>query len=92
MATLVPLVIAAIVMGMYPKPFLEMIEEPVNAIVARVRPGYFEGTGVTPPSLPTTEGALANMRARNGEQLASLEDLLQQQLAEKTDADATPEN
>jgi len=92
MATLVPLAIAAIVMGLYPKPFLEMIEAPVNAIIERVRPGYFEGTGVTPPSLPTTEGALANMRARNGEQLATLEELLQQQLTEETDADATPEN
>ena len=50
--TLVPLVIMTIWMGVYPKPFLEMIEQPVNAIVARVRPDYFEGTGVTPPPLP----------------------------------------
>jgi hypothetical protein len=39
-------------MGIYPKPFLEMIEQPVDAIVARVRPEYFEGTGITPPPLP----------------------------------------
>ena len=53
-ATVLPLVIMAIVMGVYPKPFLEMIEAPVNAIVARVRPDYFEGTGITPPPLPST--------------------------------------
>ncbi len=88
-ATLIPLVIAAIVMGLYPKPFLEMIEEPVNAIVARVRPGYFEGTGVTPPPLPTTEGAMASMRARSGEPLASLEEALQEQIRrERDDADS----
>jgi NADH-quinone oxidoreductase subunit M len=92
LATLVPLVIAAFVMGLYPKPFLEMIEQPVNAIVARVRPEYFDGTGVTPPSLPTTEGAIASMRARRGEPVASLEDLLLQQQAEGEAATATPEN
>jgi NADH-quinone oxidoreductase subunit M len=53
-ATLVPLVIMAIVMGIYPKPFLEMIEQPVDAIVARVRPEYFDGTGITPPPLPAS--------------------------------------
>jgi hypothetical protein len=62
----------------------------VNAIIARVRPDYFDGTGITPPSLPTTEGALASIRAARGEQLASLEELLQQQQATKTDD--TPEN
>ena len=52
LATLVPLVIMAIWMGCYPKPFLGMIEQPVNAIVAKVRPDYFDGTGVTPLPLP----------------------------------------
>ncbi len=96
MATLIPLVIAAIVMGIYPKPFLQMIEAPVDAIIARVRPGYFEGTGVTPPPLPTTEGAIASMQARTGEPVASLEDLLQLQLEEQereaASADSDPEN
>jgi len=50
----VPLVIMAIVMGIYPKPFLEMIEQPVDAIVARVRPEYFDDTGITPPPLPAS--------------------------------------
>jgi NADH-quinone oxidoreductase subunit M len=81
--TLIPLVIMAIVMGVYPKPFLEMIEQPVNAIIARVRPGYFEGTGVTPPPLPSTpDGVAAGIPAGADSPFASLEDLLQQQLAD----------
>ena len=87
--TLIPLVIMAIVMGVYPKPFLEMIEEPVNAIVERVRPGYFDGSGVTPRPLPATPGTAAALPVNAKGQLASLEDLLQQQL---TDDDKTPES
>ena len=87
--TLIPLVIMAIVMGVYPKPFLEMIEEPVNAIVERVRPGYFDGSGVTPLPLPSTPGTAAALPVNAKGQLASLEDLLQQQL---TDDDKTPES
>ena len=87
--TLIPLVIMAIVMGIYPKPFLEMIEEPVNAIVERVRPGYFDGSGVTPLPLPSTPGTAAALPVNAKGQLASLEDLLQQQL---TDDDKTPES
>jgi NADH-quinone oxidoreductase subunit M len=98
MATLIPLVVAAIVMGLYPKPFLNMIEAPVDAIIGRVRPGYFEAAGITPPPLPTTEGAIASMQARTGEPVAALEDLLQEQLqrsdedTEQGDADVNPEN
>ena len=87
--TLIPLVIMAIVMGVYPKPFLEMIVEPVNAIVERVRPGYFDGSGVTPLPLPSTPGTAAALPVNAKGQLASLEDLLQQQL---TDDDKTPES
>ena len=87
--TLIPLVIMAIVMGIYPKPFLKMIEEPVNAIIERVRPGYFDGSGVTPLPLPSTPGTAAALPVNAKGQLASLEDLLQQQL---TDDDKTPES
>ncbi|MFQ5743506.1 MAG: NADH-quinone oxidoreductase subunit M [Acidobacteriota bacterium] len=56
-STLVPLVIMAIWMGLYPKPFLHMIEAPVNAIVQRVRPNYFAGTDIVPPPLPSSPTA-----------------------------------
>ena len=84
--TLIPLVVMAIVMGIYPKPFLEMIEQPVNAIVARVDPSYFEGTGITPPPLPTTTASVA-VAPEDG--VASLEELLRQQQAQAVAPEAT---
>ncbi len=54
-ATLVPLVVLAVWMGLYPTPVLNTLEPPVNAIVERVRPGYFEGSGIPTPALPSLE-------------------------------------
>ena len=90
--TLIPLVIMAIVMGIYPKPFLKMIEEPVNAIIERVRPGYFDGSGVTPLPLPSTPDVAAALPVNAKDQLASLEDLLRQQLADGDKIDESSEN
>ena len=90
--TLIPLVIMAIVMGLYPKPFLKMIEEPVNAIIERVRPGYFDGSGVTPLPLPSTPDVAAALPVNAKAQLASLEDLLRQQLADGDKIDESSEN
>ncbi len=39
-ATFVPLIIMAFWIGLYPKPFFEILEQPVNQIVAAVRPDY----------------------------------------------------
>ncbi|MBZ5653685.1 MAG: NADH-quinone oxidoreductase subunit M [Acidobacteriia bacterium] len=38
--TFVPLVIVAFWIGLYPKPFFQILEQPVNQIVQTVRPGY----------------------------------------------------
>jgi NADH-quinone oxidoreductase subunit M len=38
--TFVPLVIMAFWIGLYPKPFFQILEQPVNQIVETVRPGY----------------------------------------------------
>ncbi len=38
--TFVPLIIMALWIGLYPKPFFEILEQPVNQIVQTVRPGY----------------------------------------------------
>ena len=54
--TLIPLCILAIWMGLYPKPILRTIEPAVNAIVHRVRPDYFNDSGIVPPPLPSMEG------------------------------------
>src|SRR5207253_9369899 len=38
--TFVPLIIMALWIGLYPKPFFQILEQPVNQIVQTVRPGY----------------------------------------------------
>src|SRR5689334_6319760 len=42
-ATFVPLIAWAIWIGIYPKPYFEILQRPVTEIVERVRPGYFGG-------------------------------------------------
>jgi NADH-quinone oxidoreductase subunit M len=39
-AYMIPLMILSLWIGVYPKPFLEYIQQPVNAIVKQVRPDY----------------------------------------------------
>src|SRR5881296_1698831 len=43
LATLVPLIIVAFWIGLYPAPFFRVLDKPVNKIVAKVRPDYFQG-------------------------------------------------
>ena len=40
-ATLMPLVVMAFWIGIYPKPFFRIIEKPVNQIVEKIQPGFF---------------------------------------------------
>jgi NADH-quinone oxidoreductase subunit M len=48
-AYMVPLMILALWIGVYPKPFLEYIQQPVNAVVRQVRPNYvIPGTAAAP--------------------------------------------
>ncbi len=44
--TFAPLLIMAFWIGLYPKPFFEILEQPVNQIVQTVRPGYPQEGGV----------------------------------------------
>ena len=46
-----PLMILSLWIGVYPKPFLEYIQQPVNAVVKQVRPEYqIPGTQQPPPA------------------------------------------
>ena len=40
LVTFIPLVVLAFVIGIYPKPFFQILEQPVNQIVKTVRPNY----------------------------------------------------
>jgi NADH-quinone oxidoreductase subunit M len=50
--TFAPLVIAAFWIGLYPKPFFQILEQPVNQIVQTVRPGYPTGAPVNALAQP----------------------------------------
>ena len=49
LVTLVPLVILAFWIGLYPKPYFRILEKPVAQIVERVRPGYYAQRGIPSP-------------------------------------------
>jgi NADH-quinone oxidoreductase subunit M len=41
-----PLIAWALWIGIYPKPYFEILEKPVAQIVERVKPGYYAATPV----------------------------------------------
>ncbi|HVR40320.1 MAG TPA: NADH-quinone oxidoreductase subunit M [Thermoanaerobaculia bacterium] len=55
LATLVPLVILMVWIGIAPKVFFDTIEEPVNYIVRQVEPAYFDKEPVKYPDTPAAE-------------------------------------
>ncbi|MSO19630.1 MAG: NADH-quinone oxidoreductase subunit M [Acidobacteria bacterium] len=55
--TLIPLIIWAFWIGLYPKPFFDVLEKPVQRIVRRVRPDYYAGGVYTPPPPAAPEAA-----------------------------------
>jgi NADH-quinone oxidoreductase subunit M len=52
LATFVPLIILAFWIGIYPTSFTKYLDEPVNAIVERVRTDYFQMKVTAVPALP----------------------------------------
>jgi NADH-quinone oxidoreductase subunit M len=57
LATFIPLIILAFWIGIYPSFFTKYLDEPVNAIVARVRPDYFSTGRAQLPALPAASQA-----------------------------------
>jgi NADH-quinone oxidoreductase subunit M len=58
-ALFLPLIAWAIWIGIYPKPYFEILRQPVAEIVERVRPGYFGGAvqnAAVPVVLPLPHG------------------------------------
>src|SRR5712664_265463 len=52
-ATLVPLVILAFWIGIYPKPFFAIIDKPVQKIVQQVNPGFYQAERTPAPAAET---------------------------------------
>jgi methenyltetrahydromethanopterin cyclohydrolase len=61
---MVALIACMVWIGVYPKPFFDMIEEPVNYVVQKVDPGYFATapTGVGQALLPVPAAAQGQAR------------------------------
>jgi len=55
-ATFVPLLIMAFWIGLYPKPFFQILEQPVNHTIAIVRPDYPQPGGTVNASAKEPEG------------------------------------
>jgi len=60
MLTFAPLVIAAFWIGLYPRPFFQILEQPVNQIVQTVRPGYPTGGAVNASVQPVPVAGAAS--------------------------------
>jgi NADH-quinone oxidoreductase subunit M len=72
--TLVPLVVWAFWIGLYPKPFFNVLEKPVAAIVERVNPSFFSAptranTAVPPPPNAPKPGVAAESSVRSTAQV-----------------------
>ena len=53
MVCLVPLIVLAFWIGIYPKPFFSIIEKPVQRIVEQVNPGFYQQARAKLPPAPT---------------------------------------
>jgi NADH:ubiquinone oxidoreductase subunit 4 (subunit M) len=60
-ATFVPLIAWSIWIGLYPKPYFEILQKPVSEIVERVRPGYFAA-----PTQNASTGQVGNLPHEGG--------------------------
>ncbi len=56
-AVFAPLIVLAFWIGLYPKPFFQVLERPAAQIVERVRPGYFAERGLPNPLEATSTSA-----------------------------------
>ncbi len=62
LAVFLPLIAWAIWIGVYPKPYFEVLEKPVAEIVERVRPGYFGQAAAAQLPPPAAEAAPGGSR------------------------------
>ena len=64
--TFVPLVALALWIGLYPKPFFQILEQPVNQLVTTVRPGYPLSNSVNASAHPAEPAAGAEVVPARG--------------------------
>jgi NADH-quinone oxidoreductase subunit M len=49
-ATMIPLIVLAFWIGIYPKPLFRVLDRPVRELVQQVNPGYYQATQPTTPT------------------------------------------
>jgi NADH-quinone oxidoreductase subunit M len=67
LATFLPLIAWTVWIGVYPKPYFDVLEKPVAQIVERVRPGYFRKPvtdGTVPARQTVPLGTVSSVPAR----------------------------
>jgi hypothetical protein len=47
---MIPLIVLAFWIGIYPKPLFRVLDRPVRELVQQVNPGYYQATQPTPPT------------------------------------------
>ncbi len=63
LVTFIPLVMMAFWIGLYPKPFFQILEQPVNQIVRNARPDYPLGKAVVASETPVPAAVPAASKA-----------------------------
>ena len=72
-ATLIPLVILAFWIGIYPKPLFTVLDQPVRQIMAQVNPDYYKTAGIAAPQTPRQDRRAASRATRGGAHREPLE-------------------
>jgi NADH-quinone oxidoreductase subunit M len=71
-ATFAPLLVMAFWIGLYPKPFFQILEQPVNQLVQNVRPDYGKPAGTMNASVQPRTAAPAGQDLAKAGGMASL--------------------
>jgi NADH-quinone oxidoreductase subunit M len=74
-ATFVPLVIMALWIGLYPKPFLEILDKPVGHIIAAVNPAYPEPSPAVNAAIPSGVDGMNSYRPTHGPSMTPAADV-----------------
>ncbi|HUJ21991.1 MAG TPA: NADH-quinone oxidoreductase subunit M [Bryobacteraceae bacterium] len=70
LAVFLPLIAWAIWIGVYPKPYFELLERPVQQIVERVRPGYYQAQAAQKATGKRQQAEASNTGAAAGSGVA----------------------
>jgi len=67
--TFAPLIVMALWIGLYPKPFFQILEQPVNNLVSTVRPGYpglnAVNASAQPAAAPVKDATIVPAKGKN---------------------------